>query len=700
MIEIKDEHIKEAESILIGGKEFDKIERIPFIKNFESRDLLAVPGSGKTTALLAKLYCLSKNISFVDGSGILVLSHTNAAVDEIEKHLKPFCPELFKYPNFIGTIQRFVNQFLANPVCYAKYGSYVSVNDNDIYENEAKKFYSSLKWSKKGIEPKQLINKLFGIVNGGQKVDSKEGCKNVIDFLKWFELDIVERKLVYNRRTILKFESPNQPYYLEVEKWKEDMYRKGILSYSDSFNLGRLYLNTYTEISSILQKRFKYLFIDEMQDLEEHQIDIIDKIFLVKDAKTVIQRIGDVNQSIYNSSKKVKVEADWQPRHPLFLKDSNRLTKEVSQIVNCFTLDPQKDEKGVPRFVVNGLRKIDPIIKPHLIVFDDESATMLESTFSDLITQYALHTLPEATKYGFKIIGWNAKWDDNEDHKNKLRLENIFPQFKKEAIGNKEAFGLLSKYLQLFDRNKKTLEPARKAILNALIAVLRIEDKTFKTKLRGKDVARYFSKSELINEVKKREASNDYELLKAKLFKWSFNLMVNQQFEITYNSVKEFILNEFKEWFDLTCGQETMSFLGQNFEKVIIEIPKAADSHNSNIKIDIGTVHSAKGRTHCATMYVETSYHGYETEKLVVVEKKATKTKLEIFLPNPIYVQVHQFRAGKDIRAKETLKMMYVGFSRPTHLLCFAALKENIGDNHQAYIDGGWEMVDLTSKLK
>ena len=85
---IRDRHIKEAEAILINGKTFDKDERVPFIKNLETRDLLAVPGSGKTTALQAKLYCLAKQMPFDDSSGILVLSHTNKAVEEIEKKLK------------------------------------------------------------------------------------------------------------------------------------------------------------------------------------------------------------------------------------------------------------------------------------------------------------------------------------------------------------------------------------------------------------------------------------------------------------------------------------------------------------------------------------------------------------------------------------------------------------------------------------
>jgi DNA helicase-2/ATP-dependent DNA helicase PcrA len=141
-IEIKDKHITEAEQIFINGNEFDKTERIPFIKNLDTIDLLAVPGSGKTTALMAKLYCLSKQLPFKDGSGILVLAHTNSTVDEIEKELKKHCPNLFEYPNFIGTIQSFVNKFLANPANLIKYDTYLYKVDDEIAN---KKIVDSIK---------------------------------------------------------------------------------------------------------------------------------------------------------------------------------------------------------------------------------------------------------------------------------------------------------------------------------------------------------------------------------------------------------------------------------------------------------------------------------------------------------------------------------------------------------------------------
>lgn len=93
-IEINDSDIEYSERYLLpSGCHFDD-ERIDFINNLETIDLQAVPGSGKTTALLAKLLILERYLPFDDGSGILVISHTNSAVNEIKDKIATLCPKL------------------------------------------------------------------------------------------------------------------------------------------------------------------------------------------------------------------------------------------------------------------------------------------------------------------------------------------------------------------------------------------------------------------------------------------------------------------------------------------------------------------------------------------------------------------------------------------------------------------------------
>lgn len=703
MVQIKDEHIKLAQDIFIDGNSFDDIERIPFIKNLDTCDLLAVPGSGKTTVLLAKLYCMAQSMPFENGSGILVLAHTNQAVEEIEKKLKKHCPRLFEYPNFIGTIQSFTNRFLANQACFENYGSYIRKNDDELYEVEVKKiFYSELKWDNENnpSNEKRLKNKLYGKANHGRTgISTVEKTNNTIKFIKDLEFDMLNKKFVFGSKktTLYKSGGAANNYYLELESWKEKLYKVGLLNYKDSFNLGNYYVSKNPQVKLILQKRFKYVFIDEMQDLEKFQIDIIDNIFFADNSKTIIQRIGDINQSIYNSGKNIKDNCDWVPRHQIYLTGSNRLTEEVADFVNYFTLDPQPDEDGNKRFVVKGQAKIDKPIQPHLIIFNKSSKDKLQDKFEQLIKDYNLQETWSGKKHGFHVISWSTEWSNEKQNadNNKIRLKDIFPNYSRESKQKKEYFNCLRKHLQLFDSDKKTLEGIRKSILNALIRILR-EEKIYKN--AASNIC--FRKRDLIDFIKSL-GNEKYEDFKLKLFNWCFIIITKKEYEDVYSEIKEYVETEFinYNWHNDEINvprkiDKSAVFLNGGFIYLSVEEVENQVIVNNEIKIKTSSVHAVKGQTHCATMYIESSYFNYETEKVKVVSKKATTTKAEQVLPNPLFKEYHSYRVGKDSRAKEALKMMYVGFSRPTHLLCFAVLEENVKNDIDRIKKAGW-IVDF-----
>lgn len=133
-IQITDEDIRWAEAILGKDIHFDE-EHIKVIKCLESKDVQAFPGSGKTTALVAKLAILAKKwlASF---QGICVLSHTNVAREEIEKRLgaTEVGRKILSYPHFVGTFQAFFDNFIAIPWLRSK-GYPVNLVDNDIVLN-------------------------------------------------------------------------------------------------------------------------------------------------------------------------------------------------------------------------------------------------------------------------------------------------------------------------------------------------------------------------------------------------------------------------------------------------------------------------------------------------------------------------------------------------------------------------------------
>ena len=746
-IEIKDKHISEAEQIFIGGNTFDKKERIPFIKNLETCDLLAVPGSGKTTALMAKLYCLSKQLPFEDGSGILVLAHTNATVNEIENTLKKHCPNLFEYPNFIGTVQGFVNKFLANPANFIKYEQYLSKVDDEIAnkkivesisklefnnplktyfffqiygqnsliskkelilnyqitETKAKEYIKTLKdkkiMTKNGLSYNKVKNNET-ISNLNIEIKLKEILKSINEKAKktvnieknergiLYRLDLINNRFLYGN-TPFGFDSDSGK---ELIKIIENQFKNGIVRFKDCYSLASWYLHNFPNVKQQLQHRFKYVFVDEMQDLEEYQIEIIDNIFFNNNSKTIIQRIGDPNQAIYNS---VKDECDWKPRNRIYLNGSNRLSSKNAELINFFTYRNEEN-----KFQVIGERKLskdEKEIFPHLVLFTNETKEQLKNKFEEIIKSHNLHKIQERKK-GFKIIGWTGERTNEGD--GNLCLHTIFGYNKLDKT-RKEDFDTLSKYIQLFNQEKETLEAVRKSILNALITVLRFEDKKIIKKIRGKDFERFYTKNDLMEFIKNYNYEEDYlatyENFKDKLYTWSFDLVSLKNYISVFESIKKFIENEFKEWFDLKVNPKTQLFILEFKEenRIIKKI-----TNEAHLDIEIATIHSVKGQTHCATMYVETAYKTpiYETLKLkepsknLTVKKKETKTI-------PLFKQTHSCETPSG---KEALKMMYVGFSRPTHLLCFAVLEENVKDDLDKFENAGWkinyDLVAIDSK--
>ena len=687
-IEIDDKHIKEAESIFIGGKPFDE-ERINFIKKLDTCDLLAVPGSGKTTALIAKLYCLSQKLPFIEGSGILVLAHTNHAVDEIEKKLKKHCPHLFEYPNFVGTIQSFINRFLAIPLYNQKNNNKFKIIE---YEEYTKEFDYYLAHKKEAIA--YFKNNNPSIYYSANLNINLDGTIYVCTENKDEEINLKCPQKWINEKTSEVKTSEVKKF---IKETKIKIFQKGYLNYSDCYFYAKKNIFENAILKDILQKRFNYVFIDEMQDLEGFQIKMIDDIFFSESSKTVIQRIGDINQSIYSSGKKIKVECDWKPRKIEYLNSSYRLTEEIASLVNGFTLDPQKDENQNPRFFVKGLNKLEKNIKPHLILFNkDTTGEQLQQKFEDLIIANNLLKCEENIKNGFKIIGWSTVWDKDEqkqskDGINKIRLKDLFTGYSKESKAKKEDFDCLKKHLQLFDQEKQTLEAVRKSILNSFIRILRFEDIYFDLETK-----KHFRKSTLIVFIK-NQGEEVYNNFKTNLFDWCFCLVTKNDYENIYKKVKEYISNVFIKWNWYNEENHSPKIINKSTDFInsvnyqFIEINKNETIEKkevrSEIEIEVSSVHSVKGQTHCATMYIESAYKSpvYETNKLTRQTKK-----------NPLFFQNHDCIKPTG---KEAIKMMYVGFSRPTHLLCFAVLVENVKNDLKKYKSVNWIINDDLIKI-
>lgn len=100
---------------------------------------------------------------------------------------------------------------------------------------------------------------------------------------------------------------------------------------------------------------------------------------------------------------------------------------------------------------------------------------------------------------------------------------------------------------------------------------------------------------------------------------------------------------------------------------------------SQGIDVKLGTVHSVKGQTHTATLFLECFNDGFNANQLI-----------EHLTGNPA-------DKVKGVRNKKSaLKIAYVAMSRPTHFLCAAFHIDRIPTTaHKKLEDLGWSLVTI-----
>lgn len=86
------------------------------------------------------------------------------------------------------------------------------------------------------------------------------------------------------------------------------------------------------------------------------------------------------------------------------------------------------------------------------------------------------------------------------------------------------------------------------------------------------------------------------------------------------------------------------------------------------MEVQIGTIHSVKGKTLTAVLYLETFYQGHDSYESKSLENQFKKEKF-----------IESRNTGKAYHI-QSAKMVYVGFSRPTDLLCFAVYRDRFNE--------------------
>jgi len=649
MISISDEDIKFAEGIFLPeGASFDA-ERVDVIKCMISKDIQACPGSGKTTTLLAKLAILAQKMPLEGNKGICVLTHTNVAINEIKDKLGSEGNILFRYPNYIGTFQSFVDKFLATPANLHYYGNKPSIIDPDTYNYEmSKKFYEL--GSNHPLR-KWLLARFMGRKDLGYP-EKVMACRKL--FLD-MRVDFVNGKIKQNLNADKALLTNKNDKYEMFTSIKEDLFRNGILNYDDAYSLAFRYLDDFGNIlEDCFSKRFAFVFIDEMQDTDYHQNDLINLVF--NDTKIIVQKFGDANQSIYDHSAKEDIVWDVKENN-LCINGSKRFSESIASCVKHICKNPQE---------IVGNSSIENI-PPLLLIYDNTTIRQVIPTFSRIIIEQGLNNDENI----FKAVGWVGQVKGVE-----RTLPSYFPSYHKKSI-SKSNCTTLGEYLKKIDSEQVKIQGAncyRKAIIDALLKVLKIYN------VKNED-SRYFTATSLIKYIKEKDI-DFYQQINLELVQWC--LKKYDGIDIT-NDLKTFIECDFANFFNITDLKALTSFFEiQSTEESQINCQNKLNVYkddDSCVEIEVSTVHSVKGETHSATLYLETYYNrGYDVKRILAYLQKSTHS------PNSI--------------TSTSLKMCYVGMTRPTHLLCVAAHHDSIKNKEDYLQENGWEIRYLTEEIQ
>lgn len=680
-IEITNDDIVYAEKILLWNNEHFDTERRDFIKNLDTIDLQAVPWSWKTTALLAKLIILESKMPFSNWSGILVLSHTNTAVDEIKDRLWKIAPKLFQFPNFIGTIQSFVDEFLTKPYLTWKW------IDIDFIDTERQK---------KMIEDKMYLffeeninHEIKTKLNHIKNADSKKILDtslfndnwNIKLLLEWKEIEIKKPKWNTKPHNYRDYSNSEKVWvYKSLIKLKLNLINFWKLSYEDAYFVWFKYLYSFSKIIKILQKRFQFVFVDEMQDMEQHQVDILEKIFYKKHILNhCFQRIGDKNQAIYNWWE-INVESEWKwgQRKGLYLKWTLRLTQSVANVVKNFWVEfIDFDWQRV-------LKKIDwtqlQDMKPIMLVYktdhlNNESPEFKENQILKKFTEIIFEKKWEwyfsdvkEDKFICKAVIWNAKPQELWFNREQCRAKHYFFDYDVEWWKSKNKPWLKTEkdYLFYYDKTDTTYKSKNHNIWRLLLRILREND------IKNPETWKIFSRKETLLEFLKKNHEEKNLELKSKIYDWTKRLNdanideIAQEMDDYY--FDDLLVNIFWQTLHKTI---LSSELNSNIDG--IEEKKELNIFQSNwLEVVIWNVHSVKWETHTCTLYMESCY------KPPARWRDRINNWYESIRLNKFFLWDNTTVNNiSSVNLKiQSIKMLYVWLSRPTHLLCYAIHEE------------------------
>lgn len=629
-ITITDADIEEIEQLL-GNVKFDD-QRRNILKCMDSVDIQAFPGSGKTTVLIAKLAILSKKWPYSD-RGICVLSHTNVARNEIETRLgnTAIGKSLLSFPHFIGTFHSFFDTFAGLPWLRSN-GYPITMIDTEVALTRR---YQHLSYGTKSYLARIGLNE-YACESSSFPIAIKLKCSKMA------------------------------PSYREIYSNVDCSFKEGYFTFDEILQFSKYALEQCNYLPTAIQERFPMLFIDEAQDTSQMQWELINSSFPNANA-SVRQAFGDANQAIFQSYGSEETVSIFPSDKRLTISNSHRFGSSIAQLA---------DPLGVTVRGLNGsLSTFERLNKNNTVFLFEQAMDVLPAYAQYLLSCFSDNEINEGLDcYAVGMV----------HNKDAVPLED-----KKYPVGIKDYY-----FAYDSEAGKLTYSPQYFVEFYVLGQYLFTQTGDYYPFIENIAVGlrKYIRQNTSINIPSTGKAFNL--LIKAvseekhSAFRADLATLINhskvtkETWAVIVTSVRAILKDyfgienpnaDFFRWIDtIELPQDDNS--KQSHEKNVFSYQES----ERTIRVHLSSIHGVKGRTHLATLVLDTFWYDRNIKSILPWLCNDASTK----------------KPGK--RDLMRLKCHYIALTRAKGLVCIAAPKNSVSDSEKNLLaKSGWNIVEL-----
>ncbi|OHA03932.1 MAG: hypothetical protein A3J10_04195 [Candidatus Sungbacteria bacterium RIFCSPLOWO2_02_FULL_54_10] len=269
--------------------------------------ILAGPGSGKTATITHRIaYLLAKG---VPADEILAVTFTNRAAEEMKARIRTLAynlhPTIYNLP-FIGTFHAFCVRVLRTHAAKIGYMRTFTIFDEDDALSLMKEVFVEVNINPKQFPPAMIKNVISALKNELKTPDIYASEMGTSDL---FPRTVHAAYALYQKR----------------------LHEANAMDFDDLLTLTALLFEKYPDILRMYQERFRYIHVDEYQDVNTAQYLIMKQLAVLHRNIAVV---GDDAQAIYSFRGAdyrniLNFEKDWPDATVIVLDQNYRSTQVI-----------------------------------------------------------------------------------------------------------------------------------------------------------------------------------------------------------------------------------------------------------------------------------------------------------------------------------------------------------------------------------